>query len=357
MEDITPKVSIIIPCYNVEKFLDRCMESLVHIGYDNKECIFINDGSNDSTGEILNQYSERYPYVKVFHQDNKGVSEARNTGLRNANGKYIMFADPDDYVLPDFVAIPSAEMEKSQCDMLLFGYNAKWWGKFEPMLPLEHYTYNSNAQILKHFFPRMLGMRLDQLDKWLGGGKLMPDKETGQVWRWIYRQEFLVKNDIRFREVKISEDMVFNAECLLAANSMKSIDTCLYNYFPREDGAMLSSINGLDTLQNKIDLLYERIRLGEIYTKKTGKDALPLYAGSCVMSCFELGVLLSKNGGYKLYKSYISIPQVQESISRSKLRIKNKKALLPHFLLKISAYRVLYTIFLIVNRFKMRIAY
>lgn len=185
----------------------------------------------------------------------------------------------------------------------------------------------------------------------------MPDRETGQVWRWIYRRAFLLKNNIYFRKVKVSEDMVFNADCLLAANSMKSIDDCLYNYFPRENGAMLSSINGLDTLQNKVDLLYERIRLGEVYAKKTGEDALPLYGGSCVMSCFELGFLLSKSGGYKSYKSYISIPVVQASIARSKLKTGNKKAFLPHFLLKIGAYRMLYAVFWLANRLQIKVSY
>lgn len=177
------------------------------------------------------------------------------------------------------------------------------------------------------------------------------------MWRWIYRKAFLTKNNIQFRNIRVGEDSIFNAECLLFAKSIKSIDVCLYYYSPRKDGAMLSSINGLNTLQNKNDILNERYRLGEIYSKKTGKNALMLYGGSCVMSCFELGVLLSKVNAYKSYKSYISNPIVKESISLSKLRIKNKKALLPHLLLKIGAYRTLYTLFWIANRCKIKISY
>ena len=88
----------------------------------------------------------------------------------------------------------------------------------------------------------------------------MPDKETGQVWRWIYRKSFLQKNNIAFEKIKVGEDMVFNAECLLAADSLKSIDDCLYNYFPRKDGLMYSNINGLNSLRNKFDMLEQRIR-------------------------------------------------------------------------------------------------
>ena len=109
----SPKVSIIIPCYNVEKYLDRCMNSLANNTYDNKEIIFINDGSNDSTSSILDNYKDKYTFVKVIHKKNEGVSKARNSGLSNADGEYVMFVDPDDYVEPNFIAKASQEMEHS----------------------------------------------------------------------------------------------------------------------------------------------------------------------------------------------------------------------------------------------------
>lgn len=353
----SPKVSVIIPCYNVEKYLDRCMESLASNIYDNKEVIFINDGSKDSTGKLLDSYQAKYPFVKVVHKANGGVSKARNSGLDNAVGDYIMFVDPDDYVEPNFIARASCEMSETDCDMIMFGFNTDWTGKIEPVLPLERYDLYPNSKIIDHLFPRIYGLSLERFHKWLGGEALMPEKETGQIWRWIYRKSFLTKNDIVFQEVKVGEDMVFNAECLLAAEKVKSIDDCLYNYFPRKDGLMYSNIHGLDSLRNKQDMLVQRKRLGDIYKSKTGKDALPLFGGSCVMSCFELAFLLSRSGDYKAFESYVNDPIVKKSISESKIGFRNLKALVPYMLLKTRANAMLYFLFWVVNRLNIKMSY
>lgn len=352
-----PKVSVIIPCFNVEKYIDRCMDSLANNFYENKEVIFVDDGSRDSTGQKLDQFSVRYPFVKAIHKSNSGVADTRNVGLANAEGEYIMFVDPDDYVEPDFISRGAAEMAASRCDMIMFGFNTDWTGRLEPVLPLEHYDFSSNDQIIEQLFPRIFGLSIERFHLWLSGQALMPDKETGQIWRWIYDHSFLKRNNIRFQDVKVGEDMVFNAECLLAADRVKSIDDCLYNYFPRKDGLMYSNISGLDSLRNKNDMLAQRIRLGEVYQLKTGKDPLALYGGSCIMSCFELAYLLSKNADYKSFESYVGLPVVQESVSQSKLGLRNLKGLIPTLLLKGRFNRVLFGLFWIVNRMNIRIAY
>lgn len=151
--------------------------------------------------------------------------------------------------------------------------------------------------------------------------------------------------------------MVFNAECLLAADSLKSIDDCLYNYFPRKDGLMYSNINGLNSLRNKFDMLEQRIRLGQIFESKTGEKALPLFGGSCIMSCFELAYLLSRTDDYKAFKSYVNNSTVQECISLSKIGFKNMKALIPYFLLKIRANLLLFCLFWSINKLNIKISY
>lgn len=354
---MTPKISVIIPCYNVDRFLNLCMDSLAKNSYVNKEIIFIDDGSSDLTPKMLDNYERMYSFVKVIHQENQGVAIARNTGLKNAIGEYIMFVDPDDYVEPNFIERASYEMEKSGCDMVMFGFNTDWTGRIESFTPLEHYDLSSNEQIISKLFPKLYGLSLERFHKWLCGEKLMPDKETGQVWRWIYRNSFLKKNNIVFPKIKVGEDVTFNAECLLAANSLKSIDDCLYNYFPRKDGLMYSNINGLFSLNNKLDMLKQRIRLGEIYEKRTGKKTFPLFGGSCIMSCFELAFILSKTNEYDAFRSYVDIPVVQECISASKIGVRNIKALIPFLILKIKAKRLLYLLFWLANKLKIKITY
>lgn len=92
------KVSIIVPVYNVENWLNKCIDSLIEQTYEDVEIILINDGSNDKSGEICDKYAFENKKVKVFHNDNHGLSYSRNFGIKNSNGKYIMFVDSDDYI-------------------------------------------------------------------------------------------------------------------------------------------------------------------------------------------------------------------------------------------------------------------
>lgn len=100
-----PLVSVIVPVYNVEKYLARCLDSIVEQTYQNLEIILINDGSTDGSGEICRQYAERDSRIRLFHQENRGQSVARNVGLDNMTGEYIVFVDSDDYISPQFVEI------------------------------------------------------------------------------------------------------------------------------------------------------------------------------------------------------------------------------------------------------------
>lgn len=102
--DIPPLVSVIIPVYNVERYIEKCINSVLFQDYTNLEIILVDDGSSDKCPEICDRYGNKYSEIKVIHQPNKGVSAARNTGLDYASGKYIAFLDSDDYFDPSFVS-------------------------------------------------------------------------------------------------------------------------------------------------------------------------------------------------------------------------------------------------------------
>ena len=93
-----PKLSIIVPVYNVDKYLERCIRSILNQTYENFEIILVNDGSTDNSGIICENYSKVDSRIRVIHKKNEGVSSARNIGVDNAKGKYIGFIDPDDYI-------------------------------------------------------------------------------------------------------------------------------------------------------------------------------------------------------------------------------------------------------------------
>ena len=99
-----PKISVIVPVYNTEKYLDRCIQSILAQTYTNFELLLIDDGSTDSSGVICERYAELDSRVRVFHKENGGASSARNVGLDNARGEFVGFVDADDYVLPEFLS-------------------------------------------------------------------------------------------------------------------------------------------------------------------------------------------------------------------------------------------------------------
>ena len=93
-----PIVSVIVPCFNVEKYLYKCVNRLLEQSFQDIEILLIDDGSTDNTGGLCDELSDRSEIIRAYHKDNGGLSDARNFGLRVANGKYIYFCDPDDYV-------------------------------------------------------------------------------------------------------------------------------------------------------------------------------------------------------------------------------------------------------------------
>ena len=116
------KISIIIPMYNCEKYIKRCLDSLVNQTYKNMEIIVINDGSKDSSGEIVQTYVKKYSNVKLINKKNAGVSSARNLGIKESTGKYVAFVDSDDWCEKQMYSEMMKLTEKIDCDIICSGY-------------------------------------------------------------------------------------------------------------------------------------------------------------------------------------------------------------------------------------------
>lgn len=114
-------ISIIIPVYNVENYIEKCLESLIHQTYRNLQIILVDDGSSDKSGSICDEYAKRDPRIHVLHQENQGVSKARNNGLLSATGKYIGFCDADDWVEPDMYEYLYQLLAGSKCNVASCG--------------------------------------------------------------------------------------------------------------------------------------------------------------------------------------------------------------------------------------------
>ena len=116
------KVSVIVPVYKVEKYLKKCIDSILNQTYRDLEVILVDDGSPDQCGTICDRYGREDSRVHVIHKENGGLSDARNTGVERASGEYILFVDSDDYIEPELVEKTVKAAEKTGCDLVMFDY-------------------------------------------------------------------------------------------------------------------------------------------------------------------------------------------------------------------------------------------
>lgn len=245
------KISIIIPCYNVEKYIKECLDSILMQELKEFEIICINDGSTDNTLEILNSYKEKYSNIKIINQSNKGLSTARNVGMKYAEGKYIYFVDADDFLSNDkALSLIYNEVEKNKLDVLFFSF--------------ENFTDDEEMKekFKKHFLNKK---RNEVLDEVLTGKEMLDyfintNQYYVTVWIQLVRKEFLLSNEIKFCDGIIYEDNLYTLELLLTATRVKCIDNILYKKRIRE-GSIVTSKQSYDSIKS---LLYTVIKMNDV---------------------------------------------------------------------------------------------
>lgn len=207
-----PKISIIVPVYNTEKYISRCIESILKQTFKDFELILINDGSKDRSAEICNFYSKKDSRVRVFHNDNRGVSYSRNYGISMSNGKYIMFCDSDDYVAKDWCE----ELYKT-----ILKYPNSW-------ISCCAYTINNESKKMEgieNFTEKIT--YLDKSDYWISVRR----GTSGACWNKIFRKDLIDKFNIKFNENhELGEDVEFTIDYLKECDSIVLVNKYLYYY-------------------------------------------------------------------------------------------------------------------------------
>ena len=234
------KLSIIVPIYNVAPYLRKCVDSLLAQDISDYEIILVDDGSPDESPEICDQYAGRYSNIKVIHQENAGLSAARNAGLAIAQGEYIMYVDSDDYLQPNVLGALLTQAERDQLDVLRFRYqNVNESG--EAFAPYKDMTnYNDYSAIPTD------------------GLTFLNERMGNQC----YAVQFLIKREIAQQELFTPgiyfEDTDWTPRMLLRAKRVASTDLVVYNYLWREGSITLSQkdiAKQRKQLQDKMDLL------------------------------------------------------------------------------------------------------
>lgn len=242
-------VSVIIPIYNNEKYLQECLSGVLKQTYNNLEIILIDDGSTDSSGDICDKYSENNSKIKVIHQVNKGAAAARNNGILNSRGEYIVFLDGDDYWDDiDFLEKSMKNILESNSDIINFGFKKY----YEDINILEESKYIFNRDIINF-------INKEKTLKYLISNNLYISSSCTK----IIRRNLIIENNILFREDSLCEDIDWNARLLIYSNIIDVINISPYIYRQRKE----SKTHNL-TVNNIIDLV-ESIELCVSLKSKT----------------------------------------------------------------------------------------
>ena len=218
-----PKVSIIVPVYNAEKYLQECVERVLCQTLSDIELILVDDGSTDSSPALCNQYAVQDHRVKVIHKPNGRAASARNAGLRAASGEYVAFVDADDWISPDMYE----KMLQTNADVTLCDYVRFQGEKLFPFTqPNVAAGFYNKAQIREIIYPHLV---MDGIEYPI----------TISNWALLIRREVIVKNRLSYREdIRISEDAPFGSEVLYCADSFAYLKgDQLYHYRMTEGSA------------------------------------------------------------------------------------------------------------------------
>ncbi len=212
------KFSIVIPIFNCEKYLSKCIDSIIGQKFDDYELILVDDGSTDKSSEICDKYAKNKHNIKVIHKENGGTASSRNIGLKNSLGEYVLFVDSDDYVAKDYFTILNDELKKyPNMDLYNFGFYSEIVDKDynviqQDKINFKNKKYNSRDEIRKDL--------VELYDRHI---------IYNPVNR-IYRRDIIEKNNISFPLQVQGEDIEFNREYLLSINNMVVSNSCIYHY-------------------------------------------------------------------------------------------------------------------------------
>lgn len=236
----TNKISVVVPIYNVEKYLPRCIESLLAQTYQNLEIILVDDGATDRSAEICDEYAKKDARIKVIHKENGGLSDARNAGTKAATGTYIGFVDSDDFIVPDMyekmaTALAEQNADIAVCNYLYVDEDGKALAERNGSLPIEDKVLSGKEAVKKLVGP--------EYAYWV------------TAWNRLYRSE--IAKAVPFPKGKIHEDEYTAHMFYDKAEKVVGVSSAAYQYVVRENSIMTKkygtrNLDYIDALNGRI---------------------------------------------------------------------------------------------------------
>lgn len=303
-----PLISIIVPVYNVEKYLPKCLDSLVNQTYKNIEIVCVDDGSTDSSGSICDEYAKKDARIKVIHKENGGLSDARNVGLETINGEYVMFIDSDDWIDKDTCDYCINTLKLYDVDLILWSYIREYKNNAKPKrLFMNESRYFDDQEIKEKIFLRCVG---------LNGVELRNVENMDSIvtaWGKLYKRDKI--NNIRFKATTEigTEDALFNIYVMDNINSAFYIDRYMSHY--RRDNVISLTSTYKSELYTCWQRLYDYIE-AFIKEKDLGDDFINALNNRIALGICGLGLNIMSSDKSAVMK----IKEIKEIISTERYR-------------------------------------
>lgn len=290
-------VTVIVPVYNIEKYLAQCLDSLFNQTHKNIEVILVNDGSTDNSINIINKYKEKNSNLVYLEQDNKGVSEARNLALKHAKGEYVLYIDSDDYIEEDMIESLYNKAIETNSDIVICGHNEIY----------DDTVKGTDVKVL-----------LDMKDNIIYSGVEVADmmlecKILGTLWNKLFKRELLINHEFYFEPGRYIQDWYPVFKEVSLAKKVSYVNKALYNY--RQRGT--STVNKkneklLNDYIYAVSQILEYIQISNLKFDKTSVEKFNLITSESIRYRF---CILNLDSGIELYNKFNQIYPSIEKIS------------------------------------------
>ena len=333
------RVSVVLPCYNVEKYICRGLDSVVAQTVKDWEAILVDDGSTDSTGVICDEYASKDSRFRVVHTENNGVSCARNIGMKEATGELLYFMDPDDWIEPNCFERCFETYQKYNCEIVHIG--SMWHEETHSYESKREFAVYEGMDIIEKYTGPLSGFGQNALNHYYQGGAIWKYYFLYGACFFMYKRTFVLANNLFYvPKLKRCEDKLFMIEATYKANRIVSIPDILYQYYLRSNGAASKRREPLRLFEDHYVLMDHRSHLRQMINEA---DLMNYYIGSDVLSCLRLAITLSeKMEWYKQFRSFVAHPDVQEALHRVSLRDAPPRFAIPVRLLKMHCQSILF---------------
>lgn len=290
----SPNVSVIVPIYNVEKYLRRCIESLINQTYYEIEIILVNDGSPDDSEKICKEYMLKDKRIKLINKENGGLSDARNVGLKNSQGKYVYFIDSDDWCEKNTIECMVTQMELLDVDLCVCGYSVDYFNEnFSIIKNLESKVFQGKPQIAES---------IHELDS---------NGMFNIVWNKMYKNNIIIENNILFKKDGIpGEDLLFNNAYFKKIHSICFIEEILYHYMRQDEDSLVTQYR--ENLYSKILYFNQEIELLYKYFDMNNEKYQNVYINKIMENILACIPNIYRDNNLNFLQRQIYLKQIKE---------------------------------------------